>query len=95
MARRLIPTTNVEAVEVALKKLALNSEHAALEQAARSLALAVDTVPGESQLWREYRQVLEMLARVGAGGDDDGSTAFLISVQTPGVRAKVRNSAKS
>lgn len=87
--------SNTAALERALKALALEDEHAGLVQLARSLAATLDGGgTADGNLVREYRQVLDMLAKAGAGGRDDGEQAFLVSVQTPGVRAPVRNTKK-
>jgi hypothetical protein len=101
MVRRRETTSNVEAITQTITTLRgdgrLLPEHEALVQACRSLARDLDGAVKASEagtLWREYRQLLEMLLRVGDGGSDDDTAAFLVSIQTPGVRSKVRNAAK-
>lgn len=87
-------STNVDAIETALKALALEPEHAALVQLARSLASSVDRAPDDANVAREYRQVLDMIAKAGGRGPDDDTAAFTLAVQTPGVRSSVRNAKK-
>ena len=75
-----------------------SDEHAALVEAALSLAEAVDAgehcagLPGEScgartpspaAMWKEYRQAVKDLMEVAAGGDDDDSAAFQQLVRAP------------
>lgn len=54
------------------------------------LAAAVDVDPKNAALWREYRAALQTLREAAAGGSDDDTASFLVTVQTPGS-AKVRN----
>lgn len=62
------------------------------------LAAALDGLeagsPGYSALWREYREFVEAVRALGAGGADDDTIDFFVSVQTP-VRAAVGDAAKS
>lgn len=83
-------TSNLRAVNRAIKALALEDSHAALVELARSLARAVDADPcgdckaaQDAALWREYRQAVMALAEAGDGGDDDRAAAFLVSISTP------------
>lgn len=66
----------------------------ALVHAFLALAEAVDGTPEREGLWREYRAIGQELREAVAGGGDDDSAQFILSVQTPG-RAKVGNPAKS
>lgn len=59
----------------------------ALVEAFLSLAIAVDLEPAKADLWREYRQFSAALKEAAAGGSDDDTQAFLITVQTPGRAA--------
>jgi hypothetical protein len=86
------PTSNAEAIEVTIKSLDLDASYAALVQFARSLARTLDAEDNEANLAREYRQVLDMLMKAGAGGADDDAAAFLARIQ---VQSKVRNPKKS
>jgi len=54
-----------------------------------SLAEAVDAPDARADMWREYRAFSAALREAAAGGSDDDTTAFLISIQTP-RRAEVR-----
>lgn len=49
----------------------LQDEHAATVQMVESLALAVDSDPGNASLWREFRAGLETLMKVGEVNDAD------------------------
>lgn len=70
---------NRVAVEVTIAELRrcgrFETVDAAQIQAARSIADALDDNPHNSQLWREYRGVLEALTD---DGDDDGGIAALL-----------------
>lgn len=93
------PTPNREALERTLAELGerLTEEHAALVEAARSMADAVDAgefcrgLPGEScgarvhspaAMWKEYRAAVRDLMEVESGVDDE-SAGFLRAVQAP------------
>lgn len=64
----------VEALRVAG---CLRDQDAALVQVVQSLALAVDSEPGNASLWREFRAALDSLMRLGevndGGVDEIGS----------------------
>jgi hypothetical protein len=93
MAPRRPPLTNREAAEQTLAALrksgALEAVDEAIAQAFLSLASAVDNPEAKADLWREYRAMTVALREAGAGGSDDDSASFLVSIQTPGRRAKV------
>jgi len=55
-----------------------------------SLAEAVDGPEVRADVWREYRAFANTLREAAAGGSDDDTQAFLVSIQTPS-RAKVRD----
>ena len=56
----------------------LQDEHAATVQMVESLALAVDSDPGNASLWREFRAGLETLMKVGEVNDDDADEISVI-----------------
>lgn len=56
----------------------LQDEHAATVQMVESLALAVDTDPGNASLWREFRAGLDSLLKVGEVNDADADEISLI-----------------
>lgn len=60
-----------------------------------SLASAVDAPDAKADLWREYRAFSAALREAAAGGSDDDTHAFIISVQTPRGRAKVGDAEES
>lgn len=98
MARRK-QLTNAEAAQLTVDRLrsakALDDVDEATVQAFLSLAKAVDDPDAKADMWREYRAAIAALREVAAGGSDDDTTAFLVQIQTPGVRAKVGNAKKS
>lgn len=59
---------------------------------AKGLAVSVDEEPGNAALWREYRQVCEAVREAAAGGIDDDTATFRVSIQTPRGRATVGDS---
>lgn len=65
----------VEALRVAGR---LQDEHAATVQMVESLALAVDSDPGNASLWREFRAALDSLLKVGEVNNDDADEIGLI-----------------
>lgn len=65
----------VEALRVAGR---LQDEHAATVQMVESLALAVDSDPGNASLWREFRAALDSLMRIGEVNDADQDEINLI-----------------
>ena len=58
----------VEALRVAGR---LRDEDAATVQMVESLALAVDSDPGNASLWREFRAALDSMMKLGEVNDDD------------------------
>lgn len=50
----------------------LHEEHSALVQVVDSLALAVDSDPGNASLWREFRAALDSLMKLGDTDDGNG-----------------------
>jgi hypothetical protein len=56
----------------------------ALVAMAKGLAAAVDADPSNAALWREYRQVWVAVKEAAAGGIDDDTASFLVTVRTPG-----------
>ena len=60
-----------------------------------SLAAQVDASPEKADLWREYRAATAALKEAAAGGSDDDTASFLVSIQTPRGRAKVVDAEKS
>lgn len=83
-------TGNANALERTVAVLAPGDDAAAVVEAARSLAGAVDSDPLNDALWREYRYALAALREACAnGGDDELEDAF------DAVRAAVRNPKKS
>lgn len=50
-----------------------------------TLAAAVDQPDAKADFWREYRAFTAALKEAAAGGSDDDTQAFLITVQTPRV----------
>lgn len=61
----------------------------ALLSAIEGLARAIDADPGNAALWREYRQLYETVRAAAAGGTDDDTAQFRITVQTPRGRTAV------
>lgn len=59
-----------------------------------ALAGACDEDPLNAALWREYRAFVQAVREAAAGGSDDDTTAFIVSVQTP-RRAPVGNGKNS
>lgn len=68
-----VRTTNHGQLEQTLKELRrlgrLEKIHAAVVQALRSMAAALDAEPGNAALWRQYREALRELT-----ADDDGGS---------------------
>lgn len=61
-----------------------------------SLASAVDGPDAKADIWREYRAFSAALKEAAAGGTDEDSQAFLITVQTPrGGRAALGDTSQS
>ena len=79
---------NGAALERALQALAVGVEHAALVEAARSLAEWVDASPMDDSAWREYRLALRYLMEATASGSSDAFNDFLDD-----LRAKVPDGA--
>lgn len=94
MAKRKPWSTNAAALDRQIAALALEPEFDGLVQLARTLAATLDVEP-DANVAREYRQVLDMLGKAGAGGSDDDTEAFLVAIRTPGVSAPVRHGKKS
>lgn len=92
MSERLTES-NSEAAQRTVEALrdsgALQAVDDATVAAFLSLAAAVDQPDAKADLWREYRAFSASLREAAAGGSDDDTQAFIISVQTPGGRAKV------
>ena len=65
----------VEALRVAGR---LRDEDAATVQMVESLALAVDSDPGNASLWREFRAALDSLMRIGEVSDASADEVNLI-----------------
>ena len=65
----------VEALRVAGR---LRDEDAATVQMVESLALAVDSDPGNASLWREFRAALDSLMKIGEVNDADADEINLI-----------------
>ena len=93
---------NYDAVETTIAALTeadrLTDEHAAVVQAARSLADAVDAEPGNASLWREFRAVIETLRSIGATEEDDDEVTLILAAlrgAAPVVDAKDTKPAKS
>lgn len=78
---------NADALEVTLRALGvagrLADVDAARVQACRSIAVALDERPFNSQMWREYRESLEGLT---ADDGDDGTLAELLAELSSPVR---------
>jgi hypothetical protein len=91
-------SSNRSAAEASIVKLreqgALIEVDEALVHAFLALASAVDAAPEKADLWREYRATGQALREAVAGGGDDDTASFLLTVQTPG-RAKVGDRSKS
>jgi hypothetical protein len=68
--------TTIQALEQADR---LTDEHAAIRQAALSLADAVDAEPGNASLWREFRAVIETLRSIGATEEDDDEVTLILA----------------
>ena len=64
----------------------------ALVAAARGLAAAVDDDPSNAALWRELRAVYNDLREAAAGGVDDDTQTFRLSIQAPRGRASLVDS---
>lgn len=90
--------TNAEGVNETLERLGdeglLAEVSPAVMAMVRGLAAAVDAEPDNAALWREYRAALGTLKEEAAGGSDDDTASFLVSIQTP-RGAKVGNSSES
>lgn len=87
--------TAAEATVAAIRSAgALEQVDEATVAAFLSLASAVDQPDAKADLWREYRAVTAALKEAAAGGSDDDTQAFLITVQTP-RRASVRDASES
>ena len=89
MSRRTVKT-NVAAIEVTLAELErmgrLEDIDAARVQALRSMAVALDKNPFNSQMWREYREAIEGLTADDGNGDssiDDLLDELSTSVRDP------------
>lgn len=82
---------NREAAETVVRSMrdsgAVEPDAEAAIVAFLSLASAVDEPGAKADLWREYRAAAQTLRELVAGGNDDDTADFLISVRTP-----VRNS---
>lgn len=63
----------------------------ALLALAQSLAIACDDHADNAALFREYRAVLEQIREAAAGGVDDDTTTFRLTVQAPRGRASMGN----
>jgi len=61
----------------------------ALLALAKTLADACDDHRENAALFREYRAVLEQIRGAAAGGVDDDTTTFRLTVQAPRGRASV------
>ncbi len=61
----------------------LEADSEAVAAAFLALASAVDMPEAKADLWREYRAFGNALREVAAGGSDDDTQDFLISVRTP------------
>ncbi len=73
----------------------LTPEHEALVALAKGLAAAVDSEPNNASLWKEYRAAIGVLTEVGVGNDvDDDTKQFLVSIQTPPMRAALGESSE-
>lgn len=83
-------TPNRAALERAIAALDPDDAAAAVVEAARSLASAVDADGLNDALWREYRYALAALREACAGGGDDELENVFEA-----VRAAVRNPKKS
>lgn len=60
-----------------------------------SLASAVDGPDAKADIWREYRAFSAALKEAAAGGSDDDTQAFIVTVQTPGIgRAALGNASQ-
>jgi len=95
-----VPRRNAGGLERTIKALTASGrldhdDDAALIAMARGLAAAVDAEPGNAALWREYRAAVTALVEVGVDDADDDTRDFLLSIRTPGVRAKVEHPEKS
>lgn len=91
---------NREAAEATVEALreagSLQVVDEATVQAFLSLASAVDADEAKADLWREYRAATAALREAAAGGSDDDTAEFLVSIQTPRRRgAKVVDAEKS
>lgn len=85
-ARAAKPVGNLAALELTLRALNPNDEAAAVVEAARSLASAVDADKSNDALWREYRFALVALREACSNGDEDKLESVLDA-----VRSAVRN----
>jgi hypothetical protein len=76
-----------EAVEetIAALRSRLGPEHAAVIEAARGLADAVDKASTRASLWQQYRESLGVLLDVGAEEGVDDETAGFLSIVRPAV----------
>lgn len=76
-----------------LKQLAESGDLALVDPAlvamAKGLAVAVDDDPSNAALQREYRQVYLEVREAAAGGIDDDTATFRVSIQTPRGRASL------
>jgi hypothetical protein len=85
--------SNAEAAAETVKRLdeagTLDEIEPAIVQAFLSLAAAVDDPDAKADLWREYRAATAALREAAAGGSDDDTASFLVSIQTPRSRAKM------
>lgn len=88
-------TAAEKTVEALRESGALEAVDEATVAAFLSLADAVDGPDAKADLWREYRAFSAALREAAAGGSDDDTQAFIISVQTPRGRASVRDSSES
>lgn len=67
----------------------------AIVQAFLSLAAAVDDPSAKADLWREYRAATAALREAAAGGSDDDTQSFLLTIRTPGGRSEVGDRSES
>lgn len=68
--------SNLPAVDRALSVLGDEPRFAALVEAARGLAAAVDADPQNASLWREYRGALRDVLEASDGGSDEFADLF-------------------